>query len=141
MEPPGLERFVVAQDRYGTYARALSELRAGKKQNHWMWFVFPQISGLGRSPMAYLYAISGAPEAQHYLEHRILGPRLLESTQAVLDWSNRKSATAIFGTIDAMKFRSSMTLFEVVGPAQPCLAEALEKFYDGRRDPAALARL
>ncbi|MFA7594814.1 MAG: DUF1810 domain-containing protein [Novosphingobium sp.] len=141
MEPPGLERFVAAQDRDGTYARTLSELRAGRKQTHWMWFVFPQISGLGHSQMAYLYAISGAPEAQRYLEHRILGPRLLESTQAVLDWSSRKSAAAIFGTIDAMKFRSSMTLFEAVGPDQLCFAEALDSFYDGQRDPATLANL
>ncbi len=141
MEPPGLERFVAAQDRDGTYACALSELRAGKKQTHWMWFVFPQISGLGHSPMAYLYAISGTLEARRYLEHGILGPRLLQSTQAVLDWSDRKSATAIFGAIDAMKFRSSMTLFEAVGPDQPCFAEALDSFYDGQRDPATLASL
>jgi len=141
MEVPGLERFVVAQDRDGTYARALAELHAGEKRTHWMWFVFPQLSGLGHSPMAYLYAISGVPEAKRYLKHDILGPRLLESAQAVLDWSNRKSATAIFGAIDAMKFRSSMTLFEAVAPDQPCFAQALDNFYDGQRDPATLTSL
>lgn len=141
MSVPELERFIAAQDRHGTFDRALSEIRAGQKQTHWMWFVFPQISGLGHSQMAYLYAISCKEEAVQYTRHPILGPRLLQATAAMLGWQGRKSAEDILGPIDAKKFRSSMTLFEAAAPDQSLFADALENFCERERDPATLAGL
>jgi uncharacterized protein (DUF1810 family) len=107
-DPYDLERFVTAQK--GVYETALKELREGCKRSHWMWFVFPQIAGLGRSPMAQRYAISGLDEARAYLAHPVLGPRLRATTEALLE-HHRRSAEQIMGGIDAVKLRSSMTLF------------------------------
>ena len=101
---------MTAQDRYGTYDRALAELRAGAKASHWMWFVFPQLAGLGSSAMAREYAISSLDEARAYLAHPVLGPRLRECARVVAD-TRGSSAERIFGPVDAMKLRSSMTLF------------------------------
>ncbi len=106
-----LDRFVEAQAP--VYAQALAELRSGRKQSHWMWFVFPQLRGLGRSATAQHYGISSAAEARSYLDHQLLGPRLIECTEAVLAHRDQQ-AEAIFGPVDAMKFRSSMTLFEAL---------------------------
>jgi uncharacterized protein (DUF1810 family) len=134
-----LARFISAQDD-GTYERALGELRAGGKRGHWMWFVFPQIAGLGSSPTSVRYAIGGHGEALAYLEHPLLGPRLLDCCQALLDCET-DSAESIFGTVDAMKLRSSMTLFAAVAPEQPVFAAVLDRFFNGDRDQATLARL
>lgn len=136
----GLERFVEAQR--SIYDAALAELRAGTKRSHWMWFVFPQISGLERSATAQRYAIRDAIEARTYLTRPILGPQLRECTAAMLGWAGRKSAAAILGPVDAMKLASSMTLFGTVadGPDNP-LAAALAAFCEGERDPLTLERL
>jgi uncharacterized protein (DUF1810 family) len=133
-----LERFVEAQA--ATYAQALAELRRGTKQSHWMWFVFPQVAGLGFSPMAQHYAIASLDEARAYLAHPLLGPRLRESTEAVLAHRGR-GAEAIFGTVDAMKFRSSMTLFEAAAGGNGPFGAALDAFYSGKRDRATLEKL
>lgn len=130
-----LDRFVTAQACI--YTQALGELERGHKQSHWMWFVFPQIAGLGQSAMARRYAIVSAAEARAYLAHPLLGPRLIQCTQAVLAHRGR-TAEAIFGPVDAIKFRSSMTLFEAVAQARHPFAEALETFYAGERDLATL---
>ena len=132
-----LERFVEAQ--VPAYAQALAELRCGRKESHWMWFVFPQIAGLGSSPMARHYAIASAGEARAYLAHPLLGSRLREATEAVLTHRGR-SAEAIFGPVDAVKFRSSMTLFEAAGGGGR-FGEAIDGFYEGRRDSRTLALL
>src|SRR6201984_613417 len=113
--PVDLERFVIAQDRGGTYDVAVSELRDGRKKSHWMWFVFPQIAGLGSSPLARKFAISSLPEAAAYLAHPILGPRLAECTRLVNLVEGRPIAE-IFGYPDDLKFRSSMTLFAHAAP-------------------------
>jgi len=135
----GLERFVEAQR--STYDQALAELRAGAKRSHWMWFVFPQIAGLGRSPAARFYAIADAVEARAYLTHPVLGPRLRQSTEAMLRWAGDKTAEAILGPIDAMKFTSSMTLFNAVTEGDDLFARALAAFNRGQRDPLTLERL
>jgi uncharacterized protein (DUF1810 family) len=114
-DPFDLTRFEAAQDGGGTYAAAVSELRAGRKLSHWMWFVFPQIGGLGRSATSRRYAIASPAEAHAYLEHPVLGPRLLECTRILAELSG-SSALEIFGAIDAMKLRSSMTLFAHAAP-------------------------
>ncbi len=132
-----LSRFVSAQD--GVYPQALAELRRGAKASHWMWFVFPQIAGLGRSAMAQAYAIGSADEARGYIAHPVLGPRLREATQAVT--AARGSAEAILGGIDAIKLRSSMTLFAAVADDPTPFRAALERFFDGADDPATLALL
>ena len=132
-----LDRFVAAQAP--VYARALGELRAGRKQSHWMWFVFPQIAGLGHSATAQNYAIESLEEARAYVEHPILGPRLIECTEAVLAHRD-KSAEEIFGYPDWMKFLSSMTLFELAS-CDPCFADAIEAFFGGERDSKTLTRL
>src|SRR4051794_9884578 len=116
-DPFRLRRFVDAQDRGGTYDAALAELRAGRKRTHWMWFVFPQIAGLGRSPMAQEYAIGSIEEARAYLEHPVLGARLRESARALTAHAG-VTAQDIFGGIDAMKLRSSMTLFARAAPGE-----------------------
>lgn len=137
---PGLGRFVAAQDE--VIDRALAELHAGAKTSHWMWFVFPQIAGLGDSPMAQRYAIRDLAEARAYLVHPILGPRLVAATDAMLDWAGRKSANAVLGGIDAIKLRSSMTLFEVAsGDGGALFGACLDVFYAGARDSATIARL
>ena len=134
-----LERFVRAQDAGGTYAQALAELRAGRKSSHWMWFVFPQIAGLGRSATAQAYAIADLAEARAYLAHPVLGPRLRECTALVAGHRDR-TAAQIFGGVDAMKLRSSMTLFAAADPDEPAYAAVLEHFFDGP-DPETLRRL
>ncbi len=132
-----LGRFVAAQA--GVYAQALAELRAGAKRSHWMWFVFPQIAGLGHSAMARTYAIASAAEARAYLAHPVLGPRLIEATETVT--RAQGAAETILGAIDAVKFRSSMTLFARVADDPTPFRAALDRFYDGAEDPATLARL
>ena len=133
-----LERFVSAQD--SIYAEVLSELRAGMKTSHWMWFIFPQIRGLGRSPVSVEYAISSREEAAAYLQHPVVGPRLKECTQLVLDVENR-SAEEIFGSPDDMKFRSSMTLFAQVSTDDDIYASALQQYFAGVPDQLTLDRL
>ena len=136
--PYNLQRFVDAQDR--VYNEVYSELRHGRKQSHWMWFVFPQIAGLGHSPIARTYAISSLEEAKAYLRHPILGPRLMECTQLVLEVSER-TIHEIFGSPDDMKFRSSMTLFARAAPENPLFENALKKYYGGVHDPLTLELL
>ena len=132
-----LKRFVEAQA--ANYPDALAELRAGRKRTHWMWYVFPQIAGLGHSAMAQRYAIASRAEAEAYLAHDVLGPRLRDCTQAILAVRD-KTANAILGTPDDIKFRSCMTLFDAVAP-KDVFDEALARFYGGQRDPATLERL
>jgi uncharacterized protein (DUF1810 family) len=136
-DPFGLQRFIDAQAP--VYTQVMSELRTGRKRSHWMWFVFPQIAGLGHSAMACRYAIACRDEAVAYLEHAILGSRLRECTQAVCGIHNR-SIGEILGSPDDVKFRSSMTLFEAVS-GDPVFRNALDKFCSGVRDPATLAIL
>jgi len=130
----GLERFVEAQRT--AWPQAIAELRAGRKRSHWMWFIFPQIAGLGRSGTARFYAIEGRDEAQAYLVHPLLGPRLAEGCDALLDHAGRTTAEAMLGCIDAIKLRSSMTLFEAVGEGemQARFGAVLDVFYGGHRD-------
>ena len=135
-----LDRFLEAQDAGGTHEAALAELRAGRKRGHWMWFVFPQIEGLGRSPTARHFAIASLAEADAYLEHPVLGPRLREAAAALLGVEGR-SAEAIFGGVDALKLRSSMTLFARADPGEPVFGAVLDRFYDGEPDTATVARL
>lgn len=132
-DPYGLRRFVDAQDQANTYEHALDELRAGRKRSHWIWFVFPQIAGLGRSPMARTYAIASLAEARAYLDHPVLGPRLLECARALLAVADR-SAVEILGEVDALKLRSSMTLFARAAPQEPLFREVLDRFYAGEPD-------
>jgi uncharacterized protein (DUF1810 family) len=134
-----LERFVKAQDSGGTYQRAVAELRSGRKTTHWMWFIFPQIAGLGRSNIAQAYAISDLAEAQAYLAHPILGPRLIECAEIVAAQQGR-SAEQIFGGIDAIKLRSSMTLFARAAPDQTIFQQVIDQYYDGQ-DPETERRL
>jgi uncharacterized protein (DUF1810 family) len=133
-----LERFVDAQR--GVYATALAELRAGRKHSHWMWFIFPQIAGLGRSEMARRYAIASSDEAAAYLAHPVLGARLRESAAAVLAHDDLDVDT-IFGDPDNMKFHSSMTLFADVAPDEALFHDALDRFFGGEPDGATLTRL
>jgi uncharacterized protein (DUF1810 family) len=133
-----LQRFAEAQD--GIYAQVLAELKAGAKRSHWMWFVFPQIAGLGHSAMAQRYAIAGLGEAQAYLAHPLLGPRLKECTQAVLDVED-KTAHAIFGSPDDLKFRSCMTLFARAASDEPLFRTAIDKYFGGEEDPLTLEKL
>ena len=125
-----LARFVDAQNAGRTYQRALAELRAGRKTSHWMWFVFPQIAGLGHSAMAQRYAIGSLDEARAYLADPLLGPRLVECAEAVVQHAGA-SAEQIFGGIDAIKLRSSMTLFARADPEQPVFGRVLELFFAG----------
>jgi uncharacterized protein (DUF1810 family) len=134
------ERFVAAQDRGQTYAHAVEELRRGRKTSHWMWFVFPQIAGLGSSEMSRAYAIASLAEAQAYLRHALLGPRLLECTRIVAD-SQTGSAEAIFGGIDAVKLRSCVTLFMRAAPDEALFARVLERYFRGEPDAATDTRL
>jgi uncharacterized protein (DUF1810 family) len=133
-----LSRFVTAQEPL--MPRVLQELRAGQKRSHWMWFVFPQLAGLGRSPMAQRYAIGSLAEAQAYLAHPVLGPRLIACTEAANAVEGR-SVHAIFGSPDDMKFRSSMTLFARADPGQTVFRTALERYFDGAEDPRTVALL
>lgn len=133
-----LERFVDAQR--GVYDQALAELQAGRKRSHWMWFIFPQIAGLGSSDMARRYAIALEDEAAAYLAHPVLGPRLRTCAAAVAAHDDR-TADAIFDHPDDLKFHSSMTLFAEVAPDEAVFQTCLDQFFDGAGDPATLARL
>ncbi len=135
-DPYDLDRFVAAQDAGGTYDRALAELRAGYKGGHWMWFVFPQIAGLGQSPTSRRYAISSLAEAQAYLQHPVLGPRLLEcATVLTATAGTGRTAEQIFGGIDAVKLRSSMTLFRLADPAESAFGQVIDLYFAGQADP------
>jgi uncharacterized protein (DUF1810 family) len=137
-DPHNLQRFVDAQAP--VFEQVLAELRAGRKRTHWMWFIFPQIAGLGSSPMAQRYAISGRSEAEAYLQHSILGPRLTQCTRLVNDVLNR-TIDEIFGYPDDLKFRSSITLFSAVAPGEAVFRAALDKYFAGQPDSATLALL
>jgi uncharacterized protein (DUF1810 family) len=135
-----LQRFVLAQDEADTYQRAVRELQIGRKQSHWMWFVFPQLAGLGRSPMAQQYAISGPAEAQAYLAHPVLGPRLLECATLLTALAGT-SAEQIFGAVDALKLHSSMTLFARAAPQEQVFQDVLALYFDGQEDDGTTSRL
>ena len=137
-DPFDLQRFVDAQD--GVYERALAELRRGRKTSHWMWFVFPQLRGLGRSAMAYEYGIASLDEARAYLAHALLGPRLVECTAAVNAVEGR-SAHEIFGSPDDMKFHSSMTLFARASPATAEFSAALDIYFAAEPDERTIRLL
>lgn len=139
-DPYGLGRFVEAQDEGRTYDRALGELSRGRKTSHWMWFVFPQIAGLGSSPMAQRYAIGSLDEARAYLAHPVLGHRLRESAGALTALDTR-DADEVLGAIDAMKLRSSMTLFARAAPDEPLFAAVLDGYFGGVADDATDDRL
>ena len=150
-DPWELQRFVAAQERGGTYQRVVAELRAGTKVSHWMWFVFPQIAGLGMSAMSQEFAISSIDEAHAYLAHPVLGPRLHECTRIVAETEGR-SAERIFGPVDAMKLRSSMTLFAAAASfadearlggavAASVFREVLAKYFGGAPDEATVTLL
>ena len=130
-----LQRFVDAQDDGRIHESVREELRAGRKRSHWMWFVFPQLAGLGHSPTAQRYAIASLQEAEAYLAHPVLGPRLIECA-LILGQLHGRGATDIFGEVDAMKLHSSMTLFDCAQPAEPIFAQVLDTYFGGRRDPA-----
>lgn len=129
------DRFLYAQEL--TYDKALDEVRNGKKESHWMWFIFPQIIGLGVSETAMLYSISGIGEAKLYLEHEILGPRLVEITKEVLSLET-DDPVEVFGEVDALKLNSSMTLFDYVSDDENVFKEVIDKFYDGQKDEKTL---
>lgn len=133
-----LDRFVAAQA--GVYEGALSELQAGRKTGHWIWFVFPQVAGLGYSEMSRRYAIGSLSEARGYLAHPVLGPRLRECAATLLAVTGR-TAEQILGPVDAMKVRSSMTLFHRADPDEPLFAQVVERYYGGLADPATDERL
>jgi uncharacterized protein (DUF1810 family) len=137
-DPHNLQRFLNAQE--GAYEDVLAELRDGRKRTHWMWFIFPQIAGLGSSPMAQHYAISGHAEGLAYLAHSTLGQRLRQCTELVNQVPN-STIDSIFGYPDDLKFHSSVTLFAAVAPAEAIFQQALEKYFGGTPDPATLARL
>jgi uncharacterized protein (DUF1810 family) len=130
---PDLERFVVAQDG-GVHDRAIAEIRGGRKVSHWMWFVFPQLSALGRSEVSRHFGIASLDEARAYLGHAVLGPRLRDAAGAALAAPANLSAEAIFGPIDAMKLRSSLTLFHRVAPDEALFQEVLDRFFEGLAD-------
>lgn len=127
-DPFQLQRFTEAQR--GTFETAMAELRSGKKQSHWMWFIFPQLAGLGRSRTAQFYGIRSISEARAYLAHPQLGPRYRQAVEAVLAWSGQRSAAEIFGDVDAMKLRSSLTLF-CIGSRDAIFRQTLETFFEG----------
>jgi uncharacterized protein (DUF1810 family) len=131
----GLERFVAAQQ--GSWEAALAELRAGRKETHWMWWVFPQLAALGRSPTAKAYGLSGTEEAAGYLAHPVLGPRLVEAARAMLGNAGRP-AEAVLGPVDAMKLRSCATLFAAPPGAPPEFRALLDAFWGGEGDPLTL---
>jgi len=137
-DPYNLERFTQAQN--SVYEEVLSELKNGAKVSHWMWFIFPQIKGLGRSPTAIEFAISSREEAIAYLHHPLLGPRLKECTRLVLSTKGR-SIEQIFGSPDDLKFRSSMTLFAQVSPDDDIFIQVLQKYFKGECDQFTLDRL
>jgi uncharacterized protein (DUF1810 family) len=131
---------VDTQDAGGAYASVVSELRDGRKLSHWMWFIFPQIAGLGRSPTAQRFAISGMPEAQAFRAHPVLGPRLVECARILANLPGTDAAT-ILGPVDAQKLRSSMTLFARTAPQERVFQEVLDRYFGGESDPATTSRL
>jgi uncharacterized protein (DUF1810 family) len=137
-DPFDLQRFVDAQAP--VYDRVLLELRAGRKRSHWMWFIFPQLAGLGSSSMAQRYALASRAEARSYFEHELLRQRLCECTQLVLA-AETEDVHDILGYPDDLKFRSSMTLFAEAVPEEPLFQQALDKFFSGQRDPRTLRAL
>src|SRR5579862_4787952 len=139
-DPFDLQRFVRAQDAGGTYAQALRELHAGRKRTHWMWFVFPQVAGLGHSATAQRYAVSGLDEARAYLAHPVLGPGLIECARALTGLTGT-DPVAVLGGIDAVKLKSSMTLFAHADPAQAAFRDVLERYFGGQEDEATTSRL
>lgn len=139
-DPFDLQRFVAAQNGNGTYDDAVAQLRRGRKGTHWMWFVFPQIAGLGYSATSKKYALSSLDEAKAYLRHPVLGPRLLECTRAVVE-TEARTAVQIFGSVDEQKLRSSMTLFRRADPGEPLFGQVLDRYFDGIADPATEERL
>jgi len=139
-DPYDLERFVAAQNASGTYDRAIGELRRGQKTSHWMWFIFPQIAGLGTSATSKTYAIASLEEASAYLRHPVLGPRLIDCA-VIVAATRGPSAEQIFGAVDAKKLHSCMTLFLRAAPGEPVFGQVLDRYFDGRPDPATDARL
>jgi uncharacterized protein (DUF1810 family) len=139
-DPHDLQRFVAAQDAGGTYDRAVAELRNGRKDSHWMWFIFPQAEGPGYSHASRIYAISSLAEARAYLAHPVLGPRLTECA-ALLAGVSGRTAEQVFGEIDAVKLRSSMTLFMRAAPAEPVFRRILDQYFGGEPDPATEQRI
>ena len=137
-DPYQLERFVAAQTN--SYGQAVAELRRGRKTGHWIWYVFPQIAGLGMSPTSQRFAIRSLDEARAYLEHPVLGPRLIEAASVLLD-NTDSTAEQIFGELDAMKLRSSMTLFQRAEPDEPVFGRVLDRFFEGIPDAETLRRL
>ena len=135
-----LQRFVAAQDAAGTYDRATAELRGGRKTSHWMWFIFPQIAGLGYSPASRTYAISSLDEARAYLAHPVLGARLIECA-TILTRVPGRSAEQILGEVDALKLRSCVTLFMHAAPQEPVFGQVLDRYFDGIPDPATEQRI
>jgi len=135
-----LRRFVAAQDAGSTYERATAELRGGRKTSHWMWFIFPQIAGLGYSPASQAYAITSLAEARAYLAHPVLGARLIECA-AILARVPGRSAEQIFGEVDAMKLCSSITLFMHAAPGEPVFRQVLDQYFDGVPDAATERRI
>jgi uncharacterized protein (DUF1810 family) len=138
VDPFNLQRFVEAQGQ--VYGQVKAELRRGRKQSHWMWFIFPQVAGLGRSPTSRFYAIQSRAEARAYLGHPVLGARLRECAAILLN-GDEHSAEAIFGQPDTMKFQSSLTLFAALSDEGSIFAQALERFFKGQWDQATLAFL
>ena len=138
MDDHDLDRFLKAQG--DTYDTALDELKAGRKRSHWIWFIFPQIAGLGRSPTSQFYGVKSLDEAAAYLRHPILGGRLHESLKT-LQMLEETSADRIFGDLDAMKFRSSLTLFAEANPSDPIIEAALDRWFGGRKDEKTLQLL
>ncbi len=139
-DPYDLKRFVAAQDAAGTYPQAVAELRRGRKTSHWMWFVFPQIAGLGHSQVSRTFAISSLDEARAYLAHPVLGPRLIECAAIVAATPDR-TAEQVFGGVDALKLRSCVTLFHRADPGEPAFTAVLDRYFDGQPDPATDQRL
>jgi uncharacterized protein (DUF1810 family) len=135
-DPFDLQRFRAAQEQGGSYTTALAELRAGRKRSHWIWFVFPQLDGLGSSPMARRYAIRSLDEARAYLADDVLGPRLHACCEALLALDVNADAEAVLGGIDALKLRSSMTLFGLAAPGDSTFTQVLERYYGGQTDAA-----
>lgn len=134
-DPFDLDRFVAAQDAGGSYLHAIAELRNGRKTSHWMWYVFPQLAGLGQSPTSKFYAISSVDEASAYLSHPVLGPRLRECAEILTGLSGR-TAEQILGGIDATKLRSAMTLFRHADPNETVFGQVLDQYFGGVSDPA-----
>ena len=138
MDTCTLDRFLAAQEH--SFARALAEIGNGRKQTHWMWYIFPQLRGLGQSDMAYVYGIAGETEARAYLAHPVLSARLLQISEALLLHKD-KSARQIFGDIDGLKLRSSMTLFALQSPPNSVFHQVLDAFFDGEKDAVTLNML